>query len=75
MTIGEKIKITRNELGLTQQELAEQLNVYRSAVSNWESGRNYPDLKMIVKLSDTLDISLKKLLREDERMVKVISKV
>ncbi|EGO2744207.1 helix-turn-helix transcriptional regulator, partial [Enterococcus faecalis] len=42
MEIGEKIKIARNNKDFTQEELANQLNVSRTAVSNWENGRNYP---------------------------------
>lgn len=71
--IGEKIKEARTEKKMTQQELADLLNISRSAVSNWESGRNYPDLDTIVRLSDILEISLNKLLREDKIMVKEIS--
>lgn len=73
VSIGERIKESRNEKKITQQELASQLNVSRSAISNWEVGRNYPDLDSIVQLSDILEISLDKLLREDTIMVKKVS--
>jgi len=72
-SIGKKIKNARNKKQMTQQELAEILTISRSAISNWEGGRNYPDLDMIVQLSDILDISLNTLLREDKVMVKEIS--
>lgn len=72
-SIGEKIKEARTEKKMTQQELADLLNISRSAISNWESERNYPDLDTIVRLSDILEISLNKLLREDKIMVKEIS--
>ena len=71
--IGEKIKEARAKKKMTQQELADLLNISRSAISNWENGRNYPDLDTIVHLSDILEISLNKLLREDKIMVKEIS--
>jgi len=71
--IGKKIKEARTKKQMTQQELSDLLNISRSAISNWEGGRNYPDLDMIVQLSDILQISLNKLLREDEIMVKEIS--
>lgn len=73
VAIGERIKESRKQKALTQQELAEQLNVSRSAVSNWEVGRNYPDLDLIVRLSDLLEITLDHLLREDTVMVQEIS--
>lgn len=71
--IGMKIKEARTIKKMTQQELADLLHVSRSAISNWESERNYPDLNTIVHLSDILDISLDILLREDKIMVKEIS--
>ncbi|MFD1410654.1 helix-turn-helix domain-containing protein [Lapidilactobacillus gannanensis] len=71
--IGQRIKQARNDKNLTQQELAERINISRSAVSNWESGRNYPDLDSIVLLSDSLNLSLDQLLREDATMVKKVS--
>lgn len=71
--IGERIKSARKEKSLTQQELADQLHISRSAISNWENERNYPDLQTIIQLSDILEISLDKLLKEDKVMVKEIS--
>lgn len=72
-SIGKKIKEARSIKEMTQQELADLLHVSRSAISNWESERNYPDLDTIVLLSDILEVSLDKLLREDKIMVKEIS--
>ncbi len=73
VSIGERIKESRNQQKITQQELASKLNVSRSAVSNWEINRNYPDLDTIVQLSDILEVSLDKLLREDTIMVNKVS--
>ncbi|HDT8108032.1 TPA: helix-turn-helix transcriptional regulator, partial [Enterococcus faecalis] len=72
MEIGEKIKIARNNKDFTQEELANQLNVSRTAVSNWENGRNYPDLKILIQISDTLNISIDKLLKDDLEFIKKI---
>ena len=74
LTIGERIKKYRNEKGLTQEEVSKILLVSRSAISNWEIGRNYPDLDSIVLLSDIFEISLDELLKEDNTMVTKISK-
>ena len=73
MEIGKKIKQKRTELGITQEVLAERLNVARSTISNWEIGRNYPDIQTIVLLSDELDISLDELLKGDKVVVKKIA--
>ena len=54
MNIGEQIKSRRIELNMTQSELADRLSVTRAAVSNWETEKNYPDLQVIVDISDEL---------------------
>lgn len=71
--IGERIRTERQQQKITQQELADQLHVSRSAISNWENSRNYPDLNSIVLLSDIFEISLDNLLREDTKIVNHIS--
>ncbi|EGO7925000.1 helix-turn-helix transcriptional regulator, partial [Enterococcus faecalis] len=70
MEIGEKIKIARNNRGFTQEELVNQLNVSRTAVSDWENGRNYPDSKTLIQISDTLNRSIDKLLKDDLEFIK-----
>ena len=74
MEISQEIKKRRKELNITQEELANRLNVTRAAISNWEVGRNYPDIQLLVKLSDVLNISLDQLLRGDEKMVSSMDK-
>lgn len=74
MTIGEKIKSKRNETKYTQEDLANLLHVSRSTISSWEVGRTYPDLDMVVKISDLLDITLDELLKEDKVMTRSLSK-
>lgn len=74
MNIGEQIKSRRMELNITQQDLADRLNVSRSAISNWETGKNYPDLQIIVQISEELQISLDELLKGDADVVKKITK-
>lgn len=73
INIGEKIKKERLKREWTQEQLGNELNVSRSAVSSWEVGRNYPDLETIVKISDLFHISLDQLLREDREMTKNIT--
>lgn len=52
----------RKELGLTQQELAEQLFVSDKVISKWETGKSVPDTSILVELSNVLEISLDELL-------------
>lgn len=64
------LKEKRKEFGLTQEELAEKLQVSRSAISNWEIGRNYPDIQTLISLAKTFDVSLDYLLNEDLEIAK-----
>ncbi|MCL2532167.1 MAG: helix-turn-helix domain-containing protein [Oscillospiraceae bacterium] len=41
----------RSQKGLTQAQLAQQLHVHQTAVSQWECGRTYPDRETIIKLA------------------------
>ena len=63
---GEKVKRAREEKGMTQQSLSEQLYVTRQAVSRWECGARYPDLLNAKKLADILEVSLDELLSGEE---------
>lgn len=68
MEFGEQIKERRQELRLTQTEVAKKLFVTRQAVSNWEHGKTYPDLNMLVKISGVYQISLDSLLKDDQKL-------
>ena len=67
MTLAEKILHLRTELGLSQLELAEKLEVSRQSVSKWETGQSVPDLEKIIKLADLFGVSVDELVREGER--------
>lgn len=66
MEFGEKLKQAREEKGITQQTLANQLYVTRQAVSRWECGARFPDLLTAKKISEYLEVSLDELLSPDE---------
>lgn len=70
---GEQLRRAREEKGMTQQSLAEQLYVTRQAVSRWECGDRYPDLLTTKKLSQILEMSLDDLLSGKE-MEKVVER-
>lgn len=74
MEIGAQIKTRRQELNMTQEMLAKELHVGRTTVSNWEIGRNYPDLQLIVSISNVLNLSLDKLLGKESEIVKEITR-
>ena len=56
--LGERIRQLRIERGLTQDELADKLNVVRTTVAGWEKGKRTPDIFMLCKIADTFEMSL-----------------
>ena len=64
MTFGEKLKELRRARGISQEELAERLNVSRQAVSKWELDLSLPDIDNIVQLSEMFHVSTDHLLKE-----------
>lgn len=60
--IGKFICYLRKENKMTQQELAEKLNVTDRAISNWENGKNMPDLSLFKPICDIFNISINELL-------------
>ncbi|MCR5485028.1 MAG: helix-turn-helix domain-containing protein [Clostridiales bacterium] len=65
MEIGHILKNARNDAGLTQDQAAEALFVSRQTVSNWETGKTFPDIVSVVKMSDLYSVSLDHLLKEE----------
>lgn len=70
MELGNQIKEYRTALKLTQDELAEKVFVTRQTVSNWENGKNYPDVHSLVLLSNIFDVSLDQLIKGDVEIMK-----
>lgn len=60
--IGKFISKCRKEKNITQSELAEKLGVTDRSVSNWENGKNMPDLSLFIPLCELLNISINELL-------------
>ena len=58
MSIGSVIAYHRKRLGMTQETLAQQLDLSNQAVSKWESGQSLPDILLLPRLADLFDISL-----------------
>ncbi len=62
--VGKSIRRHRKRKHMTQDALAERLHVTRQAVSNWETGKNLPDLDTLEAAAAALDLELADLLRE-----------
>lgn len=65
MEIGALIKNARNQTGMTQEQAAEALGVSRQTISNWETGKSYPDVVSVIRMSDLYGVSLDHLLKEE----------
>ena len=70
MNLGNQIKKYRNELSLSQDELAEKIFVSRQSVSNWENDKTYPDIKSLILLSEVFQVSLDTLIKGDIEIMK-----
>ena len=74
--IGSFLKELRKEKELTQEQLAETLNVSRRTVSRWETGSNMPDLDLLMEMADLYQVELRELLngeRKNEPMNKELT--
>ena len=56
--IGSFLKELRKERNLTQESLAEKLNVSNRTISRWETGSNMPDIGMLVEIAEFYDVSI-----------------
>lgn len=63
----------REERKWSQDELAKELNVSRQAVYKWESGRGYPDIQNLIRISDLLGVTVDDLIRNDKKLQDQIS--
>ena len=65
--IGTFLKDLRKEKGLTQEQLAETLNVSRRTVSRWETGSNMPDLDLLMEIADLYAVDLREMLNGERK--------
>lgn len=76
MELGGQIRKYRDTLGLSQEELAEKVFVTRQSVSNWETGKTYPDIHSLLLLGNLFGCTLDELIKGDiETMKEEINKV
>lgn len=74
MKFGVRLKQARRDKKLTQENVAQELNVSRQTISSWENERSYPDIDSLIRLSDFYHLSLDQLLKEDTGMKEEIQK-
>ena len=69
--IGRFLKELRKEKDITQEQLAEKINVSGRTVSRWETGSNMPDISLLAQLADFYDVSIPEIIdgeRKSEQM-------
>lgn len=72
MNIGKKLKDSRIKLQLSQEDVAEKLNLTRQTISNWENNKSYPDILNVIELSNLYSISIDELIKEDKQMLQYL---
>ena len=70
--VSNSIRKLREERGMTQDELAEKLNVTRQAVSNWETGKTQPDIETLTRLAEIFDVSVERIIYGSERKERIV---
>lgn len=63
MAFSENLQFIRAQAGVTQEQLAEQLEVSRQSVSKWEGGQSFPEMDTLLRICDLYDVNLDTLLR------------
>ena len=71
-TLGNKIAENRKLKKMTQEELANKLNVSAQAVSKWENDLSIPDLPILIELADLFNVTLDELIRQQTPEVKIV---
>ena len=68
MSLGSNIRRLREDKGLTQEQIAEWMDVSFQAVSSWERDEYKPDLEKLLKLAEVLEVSLSALAEENRKI-------
>lgn len=66
MNLSKKIYELRKASGMSQEQLAEKINVSRQSISKWESGESSPEIERLIELSNVFDVSTDYLLKSSE---------
>ena len=74
MTLGQKLKEIRKKFGLSQEQLAEIMNVSRQAITKWETDAGLPDTENLKELSRIFEISIDYLLDNNNELPLLVMK-
>lgn len=76
--IGSFLRELRKEQRITQEDLAEKLNVSNRTISRWETGSNMPDISLLIEIADFFDVSIPEIIngeRKSEKMDEEVKEV
>lgn len=76
--IGSFLRELRKEQRITQEDLAEKLNVSSRTISRWEAGSNMPDISLLIEIADFFDVSIPEIIngeRKSEKMDEEVKEV
>ena len=76
--IGSFLKELRKEKGITQEQLAERINVSGRTVSRWETGSNMPDISLLIEIAEFFEVSIPEIIngeRKSETMKEEVREV
>ena len=73
--IGSFLRELRKERGITQEDLAEKLNVSSRTISRWETGSNMPDISLLIEIADFFDVSIPEIINGERKSEKMNGEV
>ena len=66
MEFKEKLQLLRTNMKLSQEELANRLDISRQSITKWENGQSFPDIQNLIQLSEIFKVSIDRLVKEKE---------
>lgn len=73
--IGSFLRELRKEQRITQEDLAEKLNVSSRTISRWETGSNMPDISLLIEIADFFDVSIPEIINGERKSEKMNEEV
>lgn len=68
MELGNQLQKLREKHDMSQQDLADKLNVSRQAIYKWENNKGYPDIENLIALSDVFQVTVDEMIRSDDKL-------
>ena len=65
--VGAFLKHLRKEKGITQEKLSEELGVSGRTISRWETGKNMPDISLLVEIAEFFDVSIPEIIKGERK--------